>query len=56
MPEIDAAKAHQPVLLDESMSFLHAGSGGLFVDATLGSGGHSEAILDAYYFALCLGR
>jgi len=47
MPEIDAAKAHQPVLLDESMSFLHAGSGGLFVDATLGSGGHSEAILDA---------
>ena len=46
MPEIDAAKAHQPVLLDESMSFLHAESGGLFVDATLGSGGHSEAILD----------
>jgi len=47
MQEIDAAKAHQPVLLDEAMSFLQPCGGGLFVDATLGSGGHSEAILAA---------
>lgn len=47
MPDIDAEKAHQPVLLDESLSFLQPRKGGLFVDATLGLGGHSEAILDA---------
>lgn len=46
MPEIDA-KAHQPVLLDEAMGFLQPERGGLFVDATLGLGGHSEAILEA---------
>ena len=38
---------HQPVLLDETLSMLHAGSGGVFVDATLGLGGHTEAILEA---------
>ena len=47
MPDIDAEKAHQPVLLDESLRFLRPQNGGLFVDATLGLGGHSEAILDA---------
>ena len=47
MRTIDAEKAHQPVLLDESLRFLQPQSGGLFVDATLGLGGHSAAILDA---------
>ena len=47
MPDIDAEKAHQPVLLDESLSFLQPQNGDLFIDATLGLGGHSEAILDA---------
>jgi 16S rRNA (cytosine1402-N4)-methyltransferase len=47
MPDIDAARAHQPVLLNEAIGFLGAGSGGLFVDATLGLGGHAEAMLDA---------
>lgn len=45
MPETDASQAHLPVLLDESLRLLQPESGGLFVDATLGLGGHSEAIL-----------
>ncbi len=47
MPDIDAEKAHQPVLLDESLALLQLQNGGFFVDATLGLGGHSEAMLDA---------
>lgn len=47
MSIIDAEKAHQSVLLDESLRFLQPERGGLFVDATLGLAGHSEAMLDA---------
>ncbi len=47
MPEIDAEKAHLPVLLDESLIVLQPQRGGLFIDATLGLGGHSEAILNS---------
>jgi 16S rRNA (cytosine1402-N4)-methyltransferase len=35
------------VLLQESLEYLDAEHGGLFVDCTLGLGGHSEAILEA---------
>jgi 16S rRNA (cytosine1402-N4)-methyltransferase len=38
---------HHPVMLAESLASLDAARGGLFVDATLGLGGHSEAILRA---------
>lgn len=38
---------HRPVLLRETMHFLTPERGGLFVDCTLGLGGHSEAILEA---------
>ncbi|MDT7688330.1 MAG: rRNA (cytosine1402-N4)-methyltransferase [Acidobacteriota bacterium] len=38
---------HRPVLLFEAVSLLAPERGGLFVDATLGLGGHSEAILEA---------
>lgn len=38
---------HRPVLLLESIDCLRPDRGGLFVDCTLGLGGHSEAILDA---------
>jgi 16S rRNA (cytosine1402-N4)-methyltransferase len=38
---------HRPVLLLETVRLLAPERGGLFVDATLGPGGHSEAILDA---------
>lgn len=47
MPEIEAEKAHKPVLLDEVLEALRTHEGGLFVDCTLGLGGHTEAILDS---------
>lgn len=45
MPKTEAENAHRSVLLEESMRLLNTQSGGLFVDATLGLGGHTEAIL-----------
>ncbi len=39
---------HLPVLLDESIKGLRAERGGVFVDATLGGGGHAEKILEAH--------
>ena len=38
---------HRPVLLFETVRLLAPERGGLFVDATLGLGGHSERILEA---------
>jgi 16S rRNA (cytosine1402-N4)-methyltransferase len=46
MQDPDTENGHKPVLLDETLDLLNASHGGLFVDATLGLGGHSEAILD----------
>lgn len=40
-------KPHKPVLLDESLTQLAIKPSGLYVDATFGRGGHSQAILDA---------
>lgn len=37
---------HMPVLLEEVMQFLEPKPGGRFIDATLGSGGHTRAILE----------
>ena len=36
---------HQPVLVDEAVSYLNCSPGGIYVDATLGSGGHALRIL-----------
>lgn len=38
---------HTSVLLAETLRFLEPEQGGLFVDCTLGMGGHSEAILES---------
>ena len=38
---------HVPVLLREVVALLRPERGGIFVDATLGLGGHAEALLDA---------
>ncbi|HJN84874.1 MAG TPA: 16S rRNA (cytosine(1402)-N(4))-methyltransferase RsmH [Patescibacteria group bacterium] len=37
---------HIPVLLEEVRHYIHAESGGVYVDGTLGHGGHTEAMLN----------
>ena len=46
---------HRPVLLRETIEWLTPERGGLFVDCTVGLGGHSEAILQASPDAQVLG-
>lgn len=43
----DIAAQHQTVMRDETRDYLAPERGGLFLDATLGLGGHSEALLAA---------
>lgn len=37
---------HQPVLLDEVVRLLNVQVGGLYIDSTIGGGGHAQAILE----------
>jgi 16S rRNA (cytosine1402-N4)-methyltransferase len=39
--------AHAPVMTAEVLGFLRPGGGGLFVDCTIGLGGHAQALLEA---------
>jgi 16S rRNA (cytosine1402-N4)-methyltransferase len=45
MPKNIAENIHLPVLLDETLRLLKPQNGEIYVDATLGLGGHTEAIL-----------
>src|SRR5688572_25926001 len=38
---------HEPVMVDETIDLLAPSRGGLFVDCTVGLGGHTRALLDA---------
>jgi 16S rRNA (cytosine1402-N4)-methyltransferase len=42
----DAPAYHEPVLVREAMEILRPERGGLFLDGTLGGGGHAEALLE----------
>jgi 16S rRNA (cytosine1402-N4)-methyltransferase len=46
---------HRPVLLEETIKFLAPERGGLFIDCTVGLGGHSEAILKSSDITRVLG-
>lgn len=39
--------AHEPVMVDEVLAYLQPERGGLFIDCTLGLGGHTSALLRA---------
>lgn len=41
-----AEKFHIPVMLKETLEYLNLGQGKVIVDATMGTGGHSKAILE----------
>lgn len=47
MSTVDPASIHEPVMPRECLDLLGADKGGVFVDGTLGLGGHSELILEA---------
>jgi 16S rRNA (cytosine1402-N4)-methyltransferase len=46
---------HTPVMVEEVLRYLRPDRGGVFLDGTLGGGGHSEAILEASTVARVLG-
>jgi 16S rRNA (cytosine1402-N4)-methyltransferase len=53
--ERDPAGVHEPVLLEEVIRWLRPDQGGLFIDCTLGAGGHAKAILEASHRSQVIG-
>ncbi|HEY0071890.1 MAG TPA: 16S rRNA (cytosine(1402)-N(4))-methyltransferase, partial [Chloroflexia bacterium] len=53
-PSSDAAP-HVPVLLEEVLAGLNLRAGGVYIDGTVGAGGHSAAILERAYDSRLLG-
>jgi 16S rRNA (cytosine1402-N4)-methyltransferase len=54
-PATSSTPPHTSVLRDEVIRFVEPRTGGTYVDATLGAGGHTEALLDAAPGARVLG-
>jgi 16S rRNA (cytosine1402-N4)-methyltransferase len=52
---METEKMHVPVMLSQVIQFLQANEGGLFVDCTLGMGGHARAILESEAGSVVLG-
>lgn len=52
---MSGSPAHEPVLAEEALDFLKAREGGLFVDCTLGPGGHAEELLKSSPSARVIG-
>jgi 16S rRNA (cytosine1402-N4)-methyltransferase len=46
---------HRPVLLEEAIRYLNVRSGGVYLDATVGAGGHSAAIAERLDGGLLIG-
>jgi 16S rRNA (cytosine1402-N4)-methyltransferase len=44
---MEPGATHQPVMVAETLALLEPSRGGLFVDCTVGLGGHTRALLDA---------
>ena len=44
---VDKAFSHEPALLQETVRLLAVRSGGVYIDATVGEGGHASAVLQA---------
>ncbi len=44
--EKERSYTHQPVLLEEIIDYLNCSSGKIYLDCTLGEGGHTERILE----------
>jgi len=51
----DAQPEHKSVLLDEVLAFLELNDQSIVIDATLGLGGHAEAILETFPFVEVIG-
>ncbi len=43
---MDESVSHEPVMVEEVVEFLEPCAGGVFVDGTVGSGGHAKVILE----------
>lgn len=49
------SELHKTVLLNETLDVLEPERGGVFVDATIGMGGHAEAILEQFQNTIVIG-
>ncbi|MBI2069910.1 MAG: 16S rRNA (cytosine(1402)-N(4))-methyltransferase RsmH [Elusimicrobia bacterium] len=54
-PDVNEPTVHTPVLLEEAIRFLVGDERGFYVDLTLGMGGHTQALLERFPQARCLG-